>query len=97
MNAHSFNPGDTVAISNVVNLKNAMNDLLEASSRVRLDFSGVERVDSIGIQLIIAFLKEAAQRSVNVEKIQLSAVIKNAMDRIRFDLKIFNESVEGGK
>lgn len=97
MNVHCFNPGDTVNIGNVTNLKNAFGSLLEEGGRVRLDFSRVEKVDTCGIQLIAAFLKEATERSVQIESVQLSDNLRNAMDRIKLDREIFNESVKGGK
>jgi len=90
---HCFNPGDTVCIGNVGRLKNALSSFLEEGARVKLDFSNVVNIDSIGIQLIIAFTREAKKRSVRIESIEISELAGKAMERIRLNRKIMDESV----
>jgi len=94
---HCFNPGDCMHIGNVVSLKNAMTTLLEESRRVKIDCSNVQKIDTIGVQLIVAFFNEAKKRKLSIESVLFSDAAKSAMERINLNWKKIDESVEGGK
>ena len=80
--AHIFNPGDTIVVSNIKTVKSGFDTLLMESNKIRLDFSRVENIDTIGLQLILAFLQSAKKQSLQIEEIALSDSVKTAMKRI---------------
>jgi len=56
----------SLTISEAACLQRLMLNLFESASVVTLDGSGVEQVDGAGVQLLAAFMKEAAERQVEV-------------------------------
>ncbi len=59
-------PGD-LTISNCGPLKASLLSLLSRKGDLHLDFSQVEEMDSAGLQVILAFEREAVSRGVNIE------------------------------
>ncbi|MGA7965019.1 MAG: STAS domain-containing protein [Gammaproteobacteria bacterium] len=56
-----------VNFDTVMHLLHASHDLFEVEERVRLDFSGVERINSAGLALVIEWLREVRRESRTLE------------------------------
>lgn len=59
--------GDVLRLESVVDLRNELDDRLQQSASLKIDASGVESTDTANLQLISAFLIEAAKRGMNAE------------------------------
>lgn len=56
-----------VGFGTVMHLLNESRELFEHEERVRLDLSGVERINSAGLALVIEWLREARHESKELE------------------------------
>lgn len=56
-----------VGFGTVMHLLNESRALFEHEERVRLDFSGVERINSAGLALVIEWLRESRHESRTLE------------------------------
>ena len=87
-----FNLNSSLTIAEVTGLKQAMLDLYKSSDLLTLDGSEIEHVDGAGVQLLAAFVKEAAERRIDIrwsgasERLQ-SAVLQLGLDMV-LDLKV---------
>jgi anti-anti-sigma factor len=74
-NKASVNCGEALNISNAANLYDQLQKALEKSSAIELDAASVEKVDTAGLQVIVALGRE-------LEKSGGSIVWKNPSDTL---------------
>jgi anti-anti-sigma regulatory factor len=68
----------SVTIRNITAFQAELAELLDASGPVQIDGSGVERVDTATLQLLVAFVRELRAEARAVQWVDCSAVLRRA-------------------
>ena len=73
-----FGLSEDLTIADAAAIHQSMLDVLRSASSVTLDGSEVEQVDGAGIQLLAAFMKEAAERQIEIRWQGVSDPLRSA-------------------
>lgn len=79
---------ESLTIADVGEVYPTLKGHLDSLNPVTLDASGVEVIDTAGIQLLAAFIKEADEHSIKIEWDGVSEVLKKAADRIALNKEL---------
>lgn len=71
--------GESLAINSVADLYGKLSKALETSSTIELDTSGVEKVDTAGLQLLVALEHEVEKSSGKVSYKNPSEALQQAV------------------
>ena len=75
----------SLTIAEVAGLQGSMRSLLESAMTLTLNGSSVEQVDGAGIQLLAAFINEAANRRIEIHWTGVSLPLRSAAVQLSLD------------
>jgi len=76
--SHVINCGEFIDITVVMEWRNKLLKILPVASDVVLEASDIERIDTTGLQVLIAFIKDANVKGISITWLVPSDVMRNA-------------------